>query len=143
MLKLAVIANCQARPIAFLLENAFDNVKVVTTAIVHLLKDEQAEEYEQHFASADFIITQKIADNYPCQFIQTATLRKKYSHKIIEIPNLFYRGYNPELKYYRIPGQGTLTGPMGDYHNELILNRGPMGIALLILLSTFMMKIYG
>jgi len=122
MLKIAVVANCQARPIAFLLENALDNVQVITIAIVHLLKNEQAKEYEKHFEDADFVITQKIADSYPCEFIHTTKLRKVYGHKIIEIPNLFYRGYNPELRYYRIPEKGTLTGPLGDYHNELIFN---------------------
>lgn len=127
MLKIAVVANCQARPIAFLFENALDGVEVVTVAIVHLLKDEQACEYESYFKNADFIVTQKIADNYPCQFIRTSELRKQYSQKIIEIPNLFYSGYNPELRYYRIPGKGTLNGPLGDYHNELLFEAWSQG----------------
>ena len=129
-IKVAVVANCQARPIAFLLENAIPDVEIVTIAIVHLLKNGQENEYVCYFDDADYIVTQKIAETYPCEFIRTINLRKRYSHKIIEIPNLYFRGYNPELRYYRISGQGTLTGPLGDYHNEIVFDCWKQGYDL-------------
>ena len=119
--KVVVVGNCQARPIATLLEKMSDNVEVSNIAIVHLLKPEQECEHKTFFKNADYIITQSIADNYPCEFIRTSLLKDQYGEKVITIINLFYLGYTPDWLYIRIPGKGTLKGPMGDYHNQTIV----------------------
>lgn len=120
-IKISVIGNCQARPIATLLELLYCNVDITVTAIVHLISDEKEKDYIPFFCEADFIITQLVADNYPCKFLSTSRIKGEYGSKVITMPNLFYRGYTPDLRYVRIPGQGTLKGPLGDYHSEVIL----------------------
>jgi hypothetical protein len=42
--KVVVVGNCQARPIATLLEKMSDEIEVTKVAIVHLLKSEQDDE---------------------------------------------------------------------------------------------------
>jgi hypothetical protein len=119
--KIVIIGNCQARPLKSIIELISDEVEVIGTPIVHLLKDENKAETDALLTAADTIVTQVIADNYPCQYIQTNKLKALYSDKLLTILNLFYSGYTPDWLYIRVPGKGTLGGPMGDYHNLTII----------------------
>lgn len=120
-MNIVIVGNCQARPLKDIIESISSTVKVISTPIVHLLKDEDEHSVTADLERADLIITQLIADNYPCHFIQTNTLRNKYPAKVLTILNLFYSGYTPDWMYVRVPGKGTLRGPMGDYHNSTII----------------------
>lgn len=128
-IKIVVVGNCQARPFSILLEKAFYKIEVTCVAIVHLLKNDHITEYKAFFDDSDFIVTQNIADNYPCEFVRTSILKNLYGEKLILIPNLFYRGYTPELRYVRLGSQGTLKGPLGDYQHETILQSYLMGLS--------------
>jgi hypothetical protein len=119
--KIVIIGNCQARPLKHIIEAISDEVEVIGTPIVHLLKEEHKAETDALLKDADTIVTQVIADNYPCQYIQTSKLKTLYSDKLFTILNLFYSGYTPDWLYVRVPGKGTLKGPMGDYHNLTII----------------------
>lgn len=120
-LKIAVLGNCQARPIAALFGNNNSSHSISYIGIVHLLKDCDKVELFQALDDADLIITQNIADNYPCEFVRTSMLMSRYPNKIMRIANLYFRGYNPELRYIRNGKLGTLRGPLGDYHISTIL----------------------
>jgi hypothetical protein len=120
--KIVVVGNCQARPIATLLEAMSHEVEVTKVAIVHLLNSDQESEYSPFFEDADYIIAQLVNDNYPCEFVRSDNLSNQYGKKVIKIINLFFNGYFPDWKYLRIPNRGTLHGPMGDYHNSIIFN---------------------
>lgn len=121
-MNIVIIGNCQARPLKQIIETISTNVTVIATPIVHLLKDEDESGVALDLERADIIVTQLIADNYPCKFIQTNKLKLGYPNKVITILNLFYAGYTPDWMYVRIPGKGTLRGPMGDYHNSTIID---------------------
>ena len=129
-IKISIIGNCQARPIASLLEARSANVEINTVAIVHLLKSEEVNDYMPYFREADFIITQNIADNYPCDFVRTSSLSKEFGDKLIKIHNLFYKGYTPELMYLRLKEQGPLKGPLGDYHHQIIFESWKNGLSV-------------
>lgn len=128
-IKVVVVGNCQARPIAALLEKMSDQIEVTKVAIVHLLKNEQEEEYNHFFEEADYIIAQLVAPNYPCEFVRNSFLKEYYGTKIVTIVNLFFLGYTPDWRYIRIPGKGTLKGPMGDYHNKTIVESWRKGLS--------------
>ena len=119
-MKIAILANCQARPLATLLSEIQPDIEVSSIGIVHLIKDEQEMEYSEALATADVIIAQQVAANYPCQFVTTNRLREKYGDKVLSIINLYYAGYNPEIMYLRLQG-GTLGGPLADYHLKSIV----------------------
>ena len=125
--KIVVVGNCQARPLATAFEKLGDSVEVTAIAIVHLLKSEQFYQYHQHFEQADIIVSQRVANNYPCEFVQTDFLKNKYGSKVVVIVNLYFSGYNPDWCYLRIPEKGPLRGPMGDYHNKTILKSWKKG----------------
>ncbi len=113
--KVVVVGNCQARPIATLLEKMSDEVEVTKVAIVHLLKSEQEDEYKPFFEEADYIIAQLVNDNYPCEFVRTDILKKLYGSKVKSIVNL----YSSEQTTYlsNLPKINiNIEGPMGIYH---------------------------
>jgi len=55
-------------------------------------------------------------------------LKEKYEGKVTTIVNLFFNGYTPDWMYIRIPGKGTLKGPMADYHNKTIVESWRKGL---------------
>lgn len=121
-MNIVIVGNCQARPLKQIIEAISTNATVIATPIVHLLKDEDEPGVALDLERADIIVTQLIADNYPCKFIQTNKLKLSYPNKVVTILNLFYAGYTPDWMYVRIHGKGTLRGPMGDYHNSTIVD---------------------
>jgi len=119
-MNVVVVGNCQSRPIASILQKVDLNINVTIVAVVHLLKSDQYGEYINHFQDADFIITQLLADNYPCDFVRTKYLKEKFGAKVITIVNLYYSGYHPDWLYIKLPSIGMIKGPIGDYHNKTI-----------------------
>ena len=125
-----VVGNCQARPVAQFLTSASSEITVTATGVVHLLKNEEKDYYEDHFRKADLIFAQRVADNYPCSFVRTDVLRDKWGAKVIVWPNIFYRGYNPELIYVRLANRLPLRGPLGDYHIQTFLYGWKKGLTV-------------
>ena len=128
-MKVAILANCQARPLATLLTEIQPGIEISSMGIVHLIKDEQEAEYSEALAAADVIIAQQVATNYPCQFVTTNRLRERYGDKVMSIVNLYYAGYNPEIMYLRLQG-GTLAPPLGDYHLKGIVQSWGDGLGV-------------
>ncbi|HCG6647461.1 TPA: hypothetical protein NJ228_002423 [Vibrio parahaemolyticus] len=118
--KVVVVGNCQARPIATLLEKMSDEIEVTKVAIVHLLKPEQEDEYQPFFEEADYIIAQLVNNDYPCEFVRTSTMLSKYGAKVVKIINAFSKAHTPYLdnlpKDLRLP-----NAPFSDYHFPMVL----------------------
>ncbi|PVZ70242.1 WcbI family polysaccharide biosynthesis putative acetyltransferase [Pelagibaculum spongiae] len=129
MLKVAIVGNCQARPLAEIM-GANERINIVGVAIVHLLNLEDEEKYAQIFDTADVIVTQLVADSYPCGFVRTTALKNKYKNKVISIINLYAQIYDVDWFYYRDPCRSTLQGPMGEYHNKTIYKNWMYGVGL-------------
>lgn len=128
-MKLVVIGNCQARPLADYIEKLVPTITVTATPIVHLLQDSDEAEYRDAFKEADVIVTQMISDKYPCKFIRTSELKRSYGDKTHTIVNLYFSGFTPDLMYIRHPEVTTLRGPLGEYHNKTILDGWLLGIS--------------
>lgn len=125
-IKIVVIGNCQARPIAHLLESMTENVEVIKVAIVHLLKSEQENEYISFFNEADYIIAQLVTDTYPCTFVQTNRLINKYGNKVVSIVNIFSKNDTPYLE--NLPRDLRInSAPFGDYHFPIIFDHWKKG----------------
>ena len=128
-MKLVVIGNCQARPLADYIEKLVPTIQVTATPIVHLLKDSDEATYRDALNEADVIVTQLISDNYPCKFIRTSEIKRLYAGKTHTIVNLYFSGFTPDLMYIRHPDVTTLRGPLGEYHNKTILDGWLLGIS--------------
>jgi hypothetical protein len=129
-IKIAVVGNCQARPISKIITTLCSKIEITTVGIVHLLKNEEKAIYDQAFRTSDFIFAQRVANNYPCTFVRTEALKDEYGNKVIVWPNIYYRGYNPELIYLRISNLNPFRGPMGDYHIRSFLDGWKNGLSI-------------
>ena len=130
MIKVVVIANCQAVPISRYIQQLSNEVEVIEAGVVLFLNDSKRDYFQKKFEEADYIIAQQINSNYPCQFVTTESLLKDYSSKVISIVNLFFSGYNPELRYIRMAEKGVLRGPLEDYHIHAIIDGYKAGLSV-------------
>jgi hypothetical protein len=119
-MKIVIIGNCQARPIAILLKEKIHSLELINVGIVHLIKESQELEYLQYFESADLILTQPIYDAFKYKFFETDFIKSLYRKKTLLWPNLHYKGYNPEIFYLRDATNKIIAGPLGDYHDTRI-----------------------
>ena len=117
---IAVLGNCQAGPLRTLLSAALPQAEIQPVFTVHLVQEDQHDEVYEQLAKADLILAQRVVDNYPRTYVRTQVLRESFGDKVIVWPNLYYRGYNPELFYLRAAGGGAMQGPLGDYHMRTI-----------------------
>ncbi|MEL0649169.1 WcbI family polysaccharide biosynthesis putative acetyltransferase [Pseudoalteromonas agarivorans] len=119
--KVVVIANCQARPINIILEAMCDDIEITKVGIIHLLKSAQENEFTSYFEDADYIIAQIVQPTYPCEFVRTDYLQKRYGKKIISIVNLYYNGDTPYLN--NLPKEYRLKdAPFSDYHFQVVFD---------------------
>ena len=135
-LHVAVIGNCQASPLARMLESVAPAVWVKRVVIVHLAKPEERTRVYSALEQSDVVLAQRVVDNYPLEFVRNANLREAFGDKVVVWPNLYYRGYSPELVYLRNAGR-PLQGPLGDYHLSPIHEEWKKGRSLAESIATF------
>lgn len=115
--RISVVANCQARPLAKFLALLSPSVDIVHTTITHLARDQDESEAGAAFAQSDFIFAQHVNDKYPTAFVATNRLRQQYGAKVVSWPNAFFRGQGPDIRYITKPGHGRVLGPLAEYQN--------------------------
>jgi hypothetical protein len=133
--KLAVIANCQARPIASLCQGLAADVEITGVGVVHLVSIQDENELKKSFDAADIIFAQLVQDNYPIPFVRTGTLKATYPGKVIVWPNLFFRGQCPDLYYANGERKQRLGGPLLDYHLRTVLEGWRQGRSAAVVLA--------
>lgn len=119
-MRIAVVGNCQARPLGTALTEARPDVEIASTLIVHLAKDDERDEALEALDKADLILAQRVQPDYPTEFVRTQALRDTFGDRVIVWPNMYYRGYNPELLYLRDAARRPMQGPLGDYHLQAV-----------------------
>jgi hypothetical protein len=122
MTRIALIANCQARPVATLVQRLAPQTEITGTSVVHLATPKDEAAMAEACATADVIFAQLVADNYPVSFVRTAALKAAYPGKVVVWPNLFFRGQCPDLHYATGEGRRRLEGPLAEYHSRTVLD---------------------
>jgi hypothetical protein len=120
-MKVFVIANCQARPVATLCARLAPSVEIIGVGITHLLSKSDEGSIENKCQEADIVLAQLVQNHYPIDFVRPAYLKHNYGDKVFFWPNLFFRGQNPDLFYATVPGQGRVMGPLAEYHLGSVL----------------------
>lgn len=129
-MKCLVIGNCQARPLTIIIKNIKRDWDVLEPVIVHLAKLEDSAHVENLCKQADLIICQLVADAYHIPFVRTSYLKTQYSGKCVVWPNIYWRGLTPEIIYIRTHAGQTISGPLGEYHNQIIFQSWFDGVAV-------------
>ena len=102
MMNVLVIANCQARPIVNILRVYMGDVGTFDAIIVHLSSQDTLRVDEEKISKANLVITQYISPDYPAAHLATQKLKQSVNSKLVVVPNLYFRGYNPDLCYLNL-----------------------------------------
>lgn len=119
-MKILVIGNCQARPLAQILTSDGTNTSL-DPIILHLAKDTDAEYHLAAMDEADLILAQYTAPTFKPAHLATAQIRDRFAQKCLVWPNIFYAGQQPFLKYITHVGKGRINGPLDIYHDLRLL----------------------
>lgn len=60
-----------------------------------------------------------MADSFLCDYLRVSTLVQLHPQKKIRIVNLYAQIYDLGWFYSRGEERNALTGPMGEYHNQI------------------------
>ncbi len=119
--RIAVVANCQARPLANMIRLLAPDIEIVETTIVHLAKDAEADAALACYAASDFVFAQAVQDNYPTAFVRTSRLKEQFPQKVATWPNIYFRGQCPDIRYIT-SARGRVLGPLGEYQHIAIFD---------------------
>jgi hypothetical protein len=121
-MRVTIIGNCQARPVAEYLRLIGSDVEIVDIVTTHLAKEAEQERLEQAAAKSDFIFAQLVQPNYPVQFVRSAVLKNRYGDRAILWPNIFFKGQCPDLCYVTAGSGARVVGPMEAYHSRPLID---------------------
>ena len=117
---IAIIANCQARPMAATLERLCSRVKIGSIVITHLAEDNDQASAVEDLRRADFVFAQAVQDNYPTRFVRMSNLRNLFGERLVTWPNIFFKGQTPDLCYLTKAKGERVLGPLGEYQSRPI-----------------------
>lgn len=126
-MKISVLANCQARPIARLLSAACSSVEINEVPPVHTIAKPDLDSWCDRIAASDIVIHQPLSKVFGA--LATENLKTVMGEKLLSIPSIYFAGTIPQLTYLRLPQGGTLKGPLGDYHDTRIIAGFMEGLA--------------
>jgi hypothetical protein len=134
-MQIAVVANCQARPIATLIKALVPAIAEPSTIIVHLARKDGIDDDYAALDKADLIFAQFVTDQYFASHLATSRLKVRYGARVISWPNIFYRGQTPDLAYALVtqaaePVVKRLLGPLREYHHRGILKAWRAGMSV-------------
>ncbi len=125
-MKILVIGNCQSYPLALALTAMHSNIHIESIA-VNQCNDSDEESNIKKIENADSIITQEISQNFRVSHLQTWNVKEIFGGRnLIKIPNLFFKGYHPDLCYISRDSKRVLS-PLGDYNHSIIFNSWQRG----------------
>ena len=125
-MKIAIVANCQARPIGNIIHSLMPSAQMLEPIIIHLAKSGDEEKDLSHLQQADLILAQYVQDNYSTPHVSTSNLKQHFRDKVISWPNIFFSGQTPSLCYIT-SDQTRLRSPLDIYHCIVIFDQWQAG----------------
>jgi hypothetical protein len=112
-----ILGNCQVAPLRSLFNNANEGL-FAESLNVNLVKNESDRKtYLQKIEAADIVLTQHLSETF--HELSTPSI-KSIAKMTLVIPNIFYRGWHPDMTY--LGGNGKrIKGPTGDYHSLICI----------------------
>ncbi|MDJ0630817.1 MAG: WcbI family polysaccharide biosynthesis putative acetyltransferase [Rhodobacter sp.] len=115
-MKIAVIGNCQARPLANLLQSV-DGIECLEPIILHLARPEERAEHCARLDQADVVVAQWNAPQFPVPHLRVAELQAARPDSLVIWPNVFFIGQTPYLRYATHAQKGRICSPLTEYHD--------------------------
>lgn len=122
-IKILVIGNCQARPVAKLLAKNSSQIDALQPIITHLSRPEMEIEHLKQFNHADFILAQLTQDTFSVPHLRSKYIKEQFPNKTFIWPNIFSASQQPFLRYvtHRLK-KIRIQGPLEAYHDLRILS---------------------
>jgi hypothetical protein len=114
-MKILVIGNCQARPIAALI-GELTGAEMLSPIVSHLARSADEAEQEEAIKTADVVLAQQTADTFFYPWLRSANLRA-LAKPVVVWPNVFWTGQQPFLRYLTHRTYGRLFGPLEALHD--------------------------
>lgn len=128
-MKVAIVGNCQARPVASFMQAMAPSLHTLPVTVIHLSNANQANAELEVLDQADIVFSQWVSDDYPATHLATSRLRERYQEKLVTWPNLFFTGNCPELTYIT-HAEGRINGPLDAYHNRFLFEVWSEGVSV-------------
>ena len=116
---ITLIGNCQATPLADIIRSVVSEKIIIDVLPVNQLKKEDEYNTVNRIKRSDVIVTQPIQHTYHLDFLRTNNIKNYFQKDIVTIPNLFFRGYTPDLAYITV-NKKRVQSPIGDYNHRVI-----------------------
>lgn len=114
-MKVAVLGNCQSRPVATFLGALCPSIEVLPEIVTHLQHEKNIDQNYEVFSEADIIFAQYVNESYRGGHLATSTLKNEFKDKVVSWPNVFFTGQCPDVVSVR-SCDNTLVGPLDTYH---------------------------
>ncbi len=121
-LRLGVLGNCQAEPVAKLMRmnNPLFKEKYEVHDVIALHRITDLDTFLERCGGCDILLTQPFKQIHGSNF-NLEDLRKTSGKQTVVYPNLYFEGYYPFYGYLRSTRKKTLKPIHGDYVNFLLL----------------------
>lgn len=114
-MKILVIGNCQARPVAALIGASID-AEMSEPIILQLARSTDEAAHRAAIDAADIVVAQQTADTFLHPWLRSSNLRA-IAKPVVVWPNVFWAGQQPFLRYLTHLKHGRLFGPMEALHD--------------------------
>ena len=122
MLKVAVYGNCQAEALQRILSYFPEQFNVVALRPVHLLDRNQPQELYSKIREVDYFLYQPVSAGYGDLASNAVIDQLQSSATAISFPSIYFDAFQCRQIYLRDPGGARISSPIGDYHDDLIVN---------------------
>ena len=127
-MRLVVVGNCQAHPLAIGLRMALPQLAIKTSPSVHLATADEVAELHLWIANADLLVMHRVLPGYRANIgLDCSTLLSLLpdSARSLVLPSLHYEGHHPWIAYAHDP-DGRLhsleaESPLCTYHDFLAM----------------------
>jgi glycosyltransferase involved in cell wall biosynthesis len=131
----AIFGNCQSGPLTSLITHLAPELKMIRLKPVHLIDEGMKDDFFKLLLTIDILIHQQISGTFGDLSIDS--LKKKFPNiKYISFPNIYFDGYFPFIRSYRLENGQTLKGTLGDYHDSRIYDGFVQGDSVDVVFET-------
>ena len=116
------LGNCQAQSLEAWVSKTATDVEVVQFDPVWLVREIDFAEYQERFRRCDIIFAQRVAEDYPIEWLRTSALKANFGERVLTWPNVYFDGYFPGLRYLYLGPAGKQLGPLDEYHYDFLID---------------------
>lgn len=129
VVNLAIFGNCQAEYLRLIFSFASPGINLIETPLSFACEISQMELW-QRLKGADIVLAQRTVASKETPWATSAWIKDRFGDRVIIWPVLYFDGYFPGVRYYRIPGLGSVPSALDGYHFQQIIDGHAQGLTV-------------